>query len=210
MSFFVEQSLFDDARATLHDLQDRFPGHPRLQAKLREVAAFEARQAAVDAAPGPGATPGNLSLDVTPSPRAFVEGGASVDASTHADLAIAYKEMGLFDAAIGELKLLADDDAREVFALTMMGECFEQKGSFTDAVIRYKQALNCPQINAEEMLLLYYLLGSAFERLGDGAEALYFYDKVVKREQGFRDVRARVAALRAPGAPGAPGQKRRP
>ena len=128
-------------------------------------------------------------------PRAVVEDGEA-DFATHADLAIAYKEMGLYDAAIGELKKLARDPEREVFALTTMGECYEAKGSFTDAVIRYKRALNCEQITPEEVLLLYYLLGAAFDRLGDVNEALYFFEKVAKRSPRFRDVEQKVAELR--------------
>jgi hypothetical protein len=63
-------------------------------------------------------------------------------------------------------------------------------------VIRYKEALNCADVTAPEMLLLYYLLGCVFERLGDRSEALYFFEKVVKREPRFRDVDVKIAALR--------------
>ncbi len=131
-----------------------------------------------------------------PSPVAVVAGGEKVDLSTHGDLGIAYKEMGLLDAAIGEFKLLTQDPAREVFALTMIGECCEAKGSLTDAIIRYKEGLNCPQITPEETVQLYYCLGSTFERLADQSEALYFYEKVAKRDPKFRDVGEKLAHLR--------------
>jgi tetratricopeptide (TPR) repeat protein len=131
-----------------------------------------------------------------PSPVAVVAGGEKVDLSTHGDLGIAYKEMGLLDAAIGEFKLLTQDPAREVFALTMIGECCEAKGSLTDAIIRYKEGLNCPQITPEETVQLYYCLGSTFERLADQSEALYFYEKVAKRDPKFRDVSDKLLHLR--------------
>ena len=131
-----------------------------------------------------------------PAPLAVVAGGEKADLSTHGDLGIAYKEMGLLDAAIGEFKLLTQDPAREVFALTMIGECCEAKGSLTDAIIRYKEGLNCPQISTEEMVQLYYCLGSTFERLNDPSEALYFYEKVGKRDMKFRDVAEKLAMLR--------------
>ena len=53
-----------------------------------------------------------------------------------------------------------------------------------------------------ESAQLYYLLGSAFERLGDTSEALYFFEKVAKRGE-FRDVTQRIEALQ-PGAAGVP------
>jgi tetratricopeptide (TPR) repeat protein len=135
-------------------------------------------------------------IDPTPPPRAVVEAGGDLDVSTHLDLGVAYKEMGLFDAAIAELRVARDDPRREVEALTMMGECYEAKGSLTEAIIRYKQALNCTPISADEMTQLYFLLGGAFDRLGDASEALYFFEKVARREATFRDVDQRIAALR--------------
>ncbi len=77
-----------------------------------------------------------------------------------------------------------------------MGECFEAKHSFTEAIIRYKRALNCEQITPQETLVLYFLLGVAFERLGDVSEALYFFEKVLKRDSKFRDVDLKVSELR--------------
>jgi pilus assembly protein FimV len=210
VTFFIEQSLTEEARGLLQDLQTRFPGHPRLTAKTQQLHAIDARLGAVMAKSAERGAPlgrssaatvvrgpagGPRPEGATPPPRALVEGG-DADFATRADLAIAYKEMGLYDAAINELKQVAEDPEREVFALTIMGECYEARGSFTDAVIRYKRALNCDQITPEETLALYYLLGGAFDRLGDVSEALYFYEKVVKRSPRFREVEQKVADLR--------------
>ncbi len=207
VSFFIEQSMFDEARGLLEDLEVQFPRDPRVAAKLRDLQASDARLGALflEAAVAPVASRGAVvgatmirgpSADATPAPRAVVEGGDVPDFSTHADLAVAYKGMGLFDAAIGELKQLCQDPGREVFALTTMGECYEAKGTFTEAVIRYKRALNCEQITRDETLELYFLLGGAFERLGDVGEALYFYEKVAKRDPTFRGVTDKVAELK--------------
>jgi hypothetical protein len=46
------------------------------------------------------------------------------------------------------------------------------------------------------MTQLYFLLGGAFDRLGDTSEALYFFEKVARRAPKFRDVDRRIAALR--------------
>jgi tetratricopeptide (TPR) repeat protein len=209
VAFFLAQSLPEDARALLADLDRRYPRDHRVVMKLREIEGYEARVAAAEASmaarrtlPGastgrsPGTGNSSVGGDMRPSPRAFVEAGGAADASTHFDLAIAFKEMGLLDAAIGELKIVADDPEREVMALTMMGECYEGKGSFTEAVIRYKEALNCTPISVEETSQLYFLLGGAFDRLGDASEALYFFEKVARRDPLFRDVGQRIATLK--------------
>ena len=197
VAFFLEQGMAEEARALLEDLQQRFPGNRKVAAQLRDVEAFEAREAAANLGILPHA--GNMARGgggQTPPPRAVVEAGGPPDVSTHLDLGIAYKEMGLFDAAITELKVVTEDPRREVEALTLMGECYEAKGSFTEAVIRYKEALNSTPISADEMTQLYFLLGGAFDRLGDASEALYFFEKVARREPRFRDVDQRIAALR--------------
>jgi tetratricopeptide (TPR) repeat protein len=131
-------------------------------------------------------------------PVAIVAAGAEADLSTHGDLGIAYKEMGLHDAAIAEFKLLMSDPARKVFALTMIGECLEAQGALPEAVVRYKEALNSGSVADAESTQLYYLLGDAFERMGDQSEALYFFEKVARRggQSQFRDVARRIQALK--------------
>jgi len=226
VDFFLAQAMLDEAMSMLTDLQSRYPGNEVVARKMVEVERMqeppsEVAQESPFALGTGGATELDLggdddgngesgfgiapqsrplrSLDPEPheqAPVAVVAGGEKVDLSTHGDLGIAYKEMGLLDAAIGEFKLLTQDPAREVFALTMIGECCEAKGSLTDAIIRYKEGLNCPQITPEETVQLYYCLGSTFERLSDQSEALYFYEKVAKRDPKFRDVSDKLAHLR--------------
>jgi len=197
VDFFIEQSMPDEAGALLTDLQQRFGSHPAIDRKLHELRGMVLFS--------PGAIPGapQTVIDDRGSgrrhhsgPVARVAEGGIVDPSTHADLGIAYKGMGLWDPAIEEFSQLRKDPRRQVFALTMIGECLEAKASFTEAVMRYKEALNCPQASAAESTELYYLLGGAFERLNDRQEALYFYEKVARRDAKFRDVEDKLAALK--------------
>jgi len=138
-------------------------------------------------------TPSTLCQTISPLSRSSCQ---RADPGTHGDLGIAYKQMGLYDAAIAEFKLLQQDRTRAVFALTMIGECVEAKGELGEAVGKYKEALNLSQVTSSESLELYYLLGSVFERLGDVREALYFFENLRKRDATFRDVGRRIAALK--------------
>jgi tetratricopeptide (TPR) repeat protein len=188
LDFFAQQSLHDEARAVLVDLEQRFPGHPLLAERRR----------ALGAAGEQGAIPGGGAPVAPSGPVAKLSPSENADPSTHGDLGIAYKQMGLHDAAIAEFKKLATDKARAVFAYTMIGECVEAKGELGEAVKRYKEALNLPQATAQESVELYYLLGAVFEQLGDVREALYFFENVGKRDPGFRDVKKRIVALKTP------------
>jgi tetratricopeptide (TPR) repeat protein len=187
LDFFAQQSLHDEARAVLNDLEQRFPGHPLLAERRRAFAAE-----------GPGAIPGGGAAPAPAGPVAKLSASENADPATHGDLGIAYKQMGLYDAAIDEFKKLAADKTRAVFAFTMIGECVEAKGELGEAVKRYKEALNLPQATAQESVELYYLLGAVFEQLGDVREALYFFENVGKRDPGFRDVKKRIVALKTP------------
>jgi tetratricopeptide (TPR) repeat protein len=204
LDFFAQQSLHDEARAALVDLEQRFPGHPLLAERRRAYAARD--KAAVRGAPAPcpretGAVPTDGTRSLENGPVARLSPSENADPATHGDLGIAYKQMGLHDAAIEEFKRLAADKSRAVFAFTMIGECVEAKGELGEAVARYKEALNLPQATPQESIELYYLLGKVFEQLGDVREALYFFENVGKREPGFRDVKRRVAALKTPSGP---------
>jgi len=187
LDFFSQQSLHDEARAVLVDLEQRFPGHPLLAERRRAYASE-----------GQGAIPGGGPPAAPSGPVAKLSASEDADPATHGDLGIAYKQMGLHDAAIEEFKQLAADKTRAVFAYTMIGECVEAKGELGEAVKRYKEALNLPQATAQESVELYYLLGAVFEQLGDIREALYFFENVGKRDPGFRDVKKRIVTLKTP------------
>jgi tetratricopeptide (TPR) repeat protein len=271
--FFVQQSLFDEARDILSALLERHPSHPLVSAKLRDLDAMEraAAPAAADsdegaahadaqtptpdahahghahdhahaseaathdatppvdaadsalAAEPPDALPGSSDAESPAADgdagdpvyevtrRGVIEKGVTAeDFETHYDLGIAYKEMGLLDDAIAEFKLVMKDPAREVQCHLMIGLCCLEKGLQTEAIGHFKKGLYVEGITERESLSLYFELGQAYERLGDPREALYYYEKVVKRDARFRNVEKLVELLRggatqATAAPATPG-----
>jgi tetratricopeptide (TPR) repeat protein len=198
VDFFLQQSLPDEARAVLDELAERFPGDPLIDEKRLAIARAELAATPPPVVAEQGAIPGSdrVAATIPHGPVAKLSPSERADPGTHGDLGIAYKEMGLYDAAIAEFKLLQADRTRAVFALTMIGECVEAKGELGEAVGKYKEALNLSQVTLSESLELYYLLGSVFERLGDVREALYFFENLRKRDATFRDVVRRIAALK--------------
>jgi tetratricopeptide (TPR) repeat protein len=216
VDFFLEQGLADEAGNLLSDVEARHPPTPlidqrrtRLRA-LEEAAGLGAVPAAEAGAAGDmaGNTSGRYGTTPGITPKAMVTGGGEMDLAAHRDLGIGYKDMGLFDAAIGEFSQLMHDPRQEVFALSMIGECHESKGALGDAVAFYKKALNRPSISDVEATQLYFQLGSVFQTMGEVNEALYFFEKVLKRDAGFRDVRKRIGDLRGQG--GAAGARTDP
>ncbi|HZS40660.1 MAG TPA: tetratricopeptide repeat protein, partial [Polyangia bacterium] len=252
--FFVQQSLFQEARDILQSLLERHPSHPLVSAKLRDLEAMErtadghsplppveeptpltppppiesivssdsGEHSTNLAAEPPDELPGSSDAEAPPSPdagdpvyevtrRGVIEKGVTAeDFETHYDLGIAYKEMGLLDDAIAEFKLVMKDAAREVQCHLMIGLCCLEKGLQTEAIGHFKKGLYVEGITERESLSLYFELGQAYERLGDPREALYYYEKVIKRDPRFRNVEKLVESLRGgatastnnPAAPG--------
>lgn len=219
--FFVQQNLFDEARVILENLLGKHQGHPLVTAKLRDLEAMERAVAAPEPSeahevrPGmsaemdadlPDDLPGDVNATATAGDPAgtfemtrkgVIEKGVTAeDFETHYDLGIAYKEMGLLDDAVNEFRIVMKDPAREVQCHLMIGLCYLEKGLQTDAIGQFKKGLYVEGITEREALSMYFELGQAYERLTDPREALYYYEKVIKRDPNFRDVEKRVEALR--------------
>jgi pilus assembly protein FimV len=230
--FFMQQNLFEEARSMLSSLLERFPEHPLVLAKLRDL---EAAEQGVATAGAPALEPiqTDSALTATPPPdlpgegeihavrsetangepievtkKGVIERGVSAeDFETHYDLGIAYKEMGLIDDAVAEFRIVMKDPAREVQCLLMIGLCYLEKQMFTEAINQFKKGLYVEGITEAEELSLYYELGQGYEKIGDPREALYYYDKVQKRDPKFRDLARRLRALRGDDAVSEPTKR---
>ncbi|MCA9580543.1 MAG: tetratricopeptide repeat protein [Myxococcales bacterium] len=228
--FFAQQALFEEARITLAEALENYPGHPLLQEKMVEIAELAADQ--IVSVPGsPSQNPptadesfllaeklaeeidevaheqedvGSDVIDVETVFAQFKKGVEETvsadDTETHYDLGIAYMEMGLTDDAIHEFELAATLPSKECTARTMIGLCHERKGAFSEAIEHFKRGLAAPARQEHEELALYFELGNAYEQLKDTKEALFYYEQVAKRDPGFRHVEARIEALKDPAA----------
>ncbi len=199
IDFFIEQGVFDEAAAMLDEIEGKYPDNPAI-AGLRRKLSQHPRQS-----PSQGAVPERAHGDARgvaeePAPRINAPARpilAPEDLDTHADLGIMEKTMERYQAAIGHFKELLADPKREVFALSMIGECSEGLGDPAEAIRCYQNALKRPSATATEATQLYYQLGSVFDALGDQSEALYYFERVYKRDATFRDIRARLARTKA-------------
>jgi len=117
------------------------------------------------------------------------------------DLGIAYREMGLFEDAIGEFRIALEGPNHKLQCLHMLGLCALDLGRARDAVAHLEQALAWPDLPVEQQTALRFDLGRAHEALGDRARARAAWEAVAAADPSFADVGERLAALDAP--PGA-------
>ncbi|HET9929835.1 MAG TPA: tetratricopeptide repeat protein [Polyangiaceae bacterium] len=117
------------------------------------------------------------------------------DSATHYDLGVAYKEMGLIADAVHELEVAARDSERECMCHAMIGLIHLEQGALDQAAESYIKALAAPTKTVEQEMNLYYDLGNVYEMKSKAQDALYYFQKIARRDPGYRDVADRIAAL---------------
>ncbi|MCH9682538.1 MAG: tetratricopeptide repeat protein [Deltaproteobacteria bacterium] len=219
--FYLDQGLDDDAEAALADLERRNPGHPDLRTfrgdpdEVPAPSLVEAEAAAplVDVDETESLTSFDEDADedaylsaifAAPAEReskpagasaagAGVAAGQSVDAATAFDLGVAYREMGLVDAAIAQFETAAIDEQWRARALTMLGTLRVHQGATDQAIHDLQQAVGLAT-TSDESSEAAYELGVLYEMLGDAGAAVAQLQQVAP---GYRDRDQRLAELGA-------------
>jgi pilus assembly protein FimV len=237
--FYASQGMYGEALESLRGLLARYPNHPLVTAKLREVEAQALEsdpEHAVDTPPA-GSAPAlqvdhtggtdaieldeieevsaddllESAVEVEPEPKPTkrkptvmlekpVDEG---DADTHYDLGLAYKEMGLYDEAVKAFDKVLRAPGREAQCRVMIGMCQREQGHGSEAIHQFKQGLHATPSDRER-LSLYYEIGVTYEAMGDGGEALYYFEAVLKRDVKFADASVRADSLRSAGGRSTP------
>jgi tetratricopeptide (TPR) repeat protein len=228
--FFTSRGLFDDALAILQEQLQRFPNHPLLVERIREVreaasaAAGSGELAVADAPDYYGEQTEDRAFDIAASLEVLDGDGAGVgqayaatvdveevfakfkegvkaqvsesDSATHYDLGVAYKEMGLHRDAIAEFEMAARDPKRACVAWSMIGMVHLDLGEADAAVEAFIQGLHAEEKTPEQENALYYELGNIYDQRSNAREALYYFEKVARRDPTFRDVAQRIRNLK--------------
>lgn len=219
--FFIQQNLFAEARQILDRLVATHADHPLVEAKLADLQLQEGGEAPPverrDSSVADIAADLANSLDDMAMPQAEEEQEAAAnldvpdvfhdfkkdvdeqvseeDSDTHYDLGIAYREMGLIDDAIEEFRVAMRSKERRVLCHMMIGLCYAEKSMLSEAISEFKTGLYVEGISERETVALYYELGQIYDQLDDPREALYYFEKVAKKDPNFRDARAQAQRL---------------
>jgi tetratricopeptide (TPR) repeat protein len=77
----------------------------------------------------------------------------------------------------------------------MIGLCHAEQGNFVAAVGAYKSGLYAEKKTEREETGLYFELGRAYRAMQDPQEALYYFEKVRKRDPSYLDVETQIDTL---------------
>ncbi len=117
------------------------------------------------------------------------------DVGSHYDLGLAYKEMGLMDAAIGQLHDALAAGDHPLASLEVLGECYLERGDVDLASSVLERATQLSTASDTDFIGVRYLLGRCAEAMGEKEAARESYARVISMEPGFRDAAARLERL---------------
>jgi len=118
------------------------------------------------------------------------------DASSHYDLGMTYRQMGLLDEAVAEFRLAARDPAFSIKCTDMLGRCLLERGDFGAAIAEFERGLALPGVTADSALSFKYSLGLVLEASGRSMEALEQFESVFTAQPNYPDVAAKIRELR--------------
>jgi tetratricopeptide (TPR) repeat protein len=118
------------------------------------------------------------------------------DPQGHYDLAMSYREMGLFDAAVESFRVAAREPSFFLRSTEMIGRCLLEVGQFDEAAEELRAALAAPDLDREAAHDLRYQLGLALEAAGRAREALAEFEQVYAAQANYLDVAMKIRVLR--------------
>ncbi len=127
--------------------------------------------------------------------KGVAENIAEEDFSTHYNLGIAYKEMGLWADAMHEFAISTTSPEFCMESYEMIGECALLDNKPDKAVELLNHALKSPLFEADKGIAIMYFLGCAYEKLSEYEKARESFQKVYIMRSDFKDVRDRIKSL---------------
>ena len=97
------------------------------------------------------------------------------DYTSHYDLGVAYKGMGLYQEAVEELEIAAKDEQLKLKALEMIGASYLEYEKVDDAIRVLTESLGIEGHDANEYFGIHFLLGNCHEKKNDLKSALKSY-----------------------------------
>ncbi len=118
------------------------------------------------------------------------------DYETHYNLGIAYREMGLFEDAINEFMISANDPKKKLDSFIMLGVIHRDIGELEKSIDYFREIIDSPKIESRERLGIDYELALSYEMLNDPGQAYSIYEKIYSEDPNFRDIAEKVKSLR--------------
>ncbi|MGC8927563.1 MAG: tetratricopeptide repeat protein [Myxococcota bacterium] len=197
--FFISQQLINEAIDIYKQILEKNPEHPIAKAKLKELT--EKETAGADSVEEIIQKQENLEIPIeqilSESRKQLSKLIDANDAQAHFDLGCAYRDMGLYDEAIEEFKIAMQNEEKEIPALNMIAMINLERQRYTDAISIFKKLLNYDEITDEQRMEFIYQIGSAYLKLNDRSEALFYLNKIFKQNPNYRNIKQLMSLIQS-------------
>lgn len=117
------------------------------------------------------------------------------DYDTHHHLGLAFLEQGLFDEAIDEFMLAAQEEERAFECCTLIAGAYVRKQDFAEASKWFEKCLEAGAADSNQLHAVEYELASIYEQMNETEKALQLFRKVQEWDPEYREVASRVKRL---------------
>lgn len=128
------------------------------------------------------------SIETAPRGVKFGSSVENVDCQSHYDLGLAFKEMGLYDEAINELRQAATDSSMKISCLVLQSACLREKGDLPRAESLLRTLMQ-PGLSLKDSSSVKYELALTCAAAGNQEESSALLTEIEATNPGFRDVK---------------------
>lgn len=118
------------------------------------------------------------------------------DSQTHYELAVAYREMGIWDDAIAEFLLASRDPRIKIKALQALGLCYIEANQPKKAVETLVSLLDSGSVPEDRKIEIFYDLGNAYHALKNRDVAYKCFQKVYANNPAYKNVASKLKELK--------------
>ncbi|MDY6787701.1 MAG: tetratricopeptide repeat protein [candidate division WOR-3 bacterium] len=118
------------------------------------------------------------------------------DVSSHYDLGVSFKEMGLHDMAIEELKKSLANPEYKLKSLEMLGQCYFEKNDLETAEHTLIEAMSIKGKKPEEYLGIKYTLARIYESRQMLEQALKMMTQIKQTDASFKNIDKHIALIK--------------
>ncbi|MFO8061994.1 MAG: tetratricopeptide repeat protein [bacterium] len=118
------------------------------------------------------------------------------DVSSHYDLGVSFKEMGLHDMAIEELKKSVANPEYKLKSMEMLGQCYFEKNDLETAEHTLIEAMSIKGKKPEEYLGIKYTLARIYESKQMLEQALKMMTQIKQTDASFKNIDKHIALIK--------------
>ena len=199
--FYAKQGLENEAIKIYETIISACPGNEEIAQKLRSLKPTDAQTTGISIEKiheEATASQSGADDDLQALFERFEKSDeGTVDYDAHYTTGLEFKQKGLLDEAIKELRIAAGDQEKKQRNSTMLALCYMEKGSYPLAIAEFNKIIDKMAPSDSTYLHVKYELANAHMNNKDYGRALELFSEVQEYNPDFKDVSGKVDSLKA-------------